>query len=162
MSQGGMPITLHQDALFEAKGRCFCTYEVFLEGGCIYVGCGTLNDALELRDMGRNSELAKIYVSASSLQVRIIATSTSLHECKIYMLQRVRQYSPMPHCNRYGILMTNVRNNVIIESNDGRSWSTQEECAADLFLTQPHVSKMINTGKPNSRGLVLRKKFLHT
>lgn len=132
-----------------------------MQGGCIFVGCGTLVDALGLKEISRNSELAKIYTSVPQLQVRIIASSDSLHECKIYMLQRLKQYSPLPHCNRYGIIMDSGRSGVMIEASDGRSWSTQEECAQALNITQAHVSRMINTGKPNSRGLVLRRVHLH-
>ena len=156
-----MSITIHQDALFEVKNRIYCTYEVFMVSGCVFVGSGTVMDALTLKEIGRNSELAKIYLSAPDLQVRIIATSPSLHECKIYMLQRLRQYDLLPHCNRYGALSQSTASQTIIEASDGRTWSTQEDCAADLHITQQHISKMIKSGKPNSRGLILRRVQLH-
>jgi hypothetical protein len=156
-----MSIKLHQDALFEIKNRMYCTYEVFMVSGCVFVGCGTIMDALALKEIGRNSELAKIYLSAPDLQVRIIATSPSLHECKIYMLQRLKQYDLLPHCNRYGALSQSTGSQTMIEASDGRTWSTQEECAADLHLTQAHVSRMVKSGKPNSRGLILRRVQLH-
>ena len=148
---------IHHDAKFEVTKPQWCVFEVYMHGGCIYVGAAPLFDAVTMTVAVRNSELQKLRLSATEMQVRIIATDSDAHGIKMFAQQRLRQFPTLPHCNKYGTLTQERISNTgrTVQTNDGRTFKTQQEAAEALGLHQPAVSRLLRSGRPNRKGLML-------